>query len=232
MKRPILVIGEIYHVILRGVGDTVIFKDESDYYRGIFSIYEFNTTKSIEIRIQREKRQTVKKHGGQTSDVRDRFVDILAFCFMPNHIHLLVRQIRDDGITQFMKKVGTGYATYFNKKNHRKGHLFQNRFQAVMVKDDNQLKTVFVYIHSNPISLIEPNWKENGIKNFRKVINFLENFKWSSYLDYIGKKNFSSVTEREFLIETIGGEKVCREIIQNWVKYKNRRSNFTNISLK
>ena len=174
VKRPPLVNNEIYHIILHGVGDTQIFQDDPDYYRGIFSIYEFNTTKPIEIRLQRGKRQTTKKHGGQTPDIRDRLVDVLAFCLMPNHIHLLIKQLKDNGITKFMKKVGTGYASYFNKKHIRKGHLFRGRFQAVRVKDDNQLRIVFAYIHSNPISLIEPNWKENGIKNFKKSIKFLE----------------------------------------------------------
>lgn len=69
MKRPALINNDIYHVVLRGVGDTRIFKNESDYYRGIFSIYEFNTNKPIEIRLQREKRKIVKKHGGLTSDI-------------------------------------------------------------------------------------------------------------------------------------------------------------------
>jgi len=233
VRRPLLVDNEIYHIILRGVGDSLIFKDESDYYRGVFSIYEFNTTKPIEIRWQREKRKTIKKHGGETIDTRDRFVDILVFCFMPNHIHLLVKQLKNNGITKFMKKVGTGYATYFNKKYNRKGHLFQGRFQAVRVKDDNQLRTVFVYIHSNPVSLIETNWKENGIKNFKKVIKFLENYKWSSYSDYIGGKAFPSVTNRDLILEMLNGTGSCKKFINDiWIKYKGRVKEFSDFSLE
>lgn len=233
IKRSPLVNNEIYHIILRGVGDTQIFKNDSDRYRGIFSIYEFNTTEPIEIRLQRGKRQTVKKHGGQTSDTRDRLVDVLAFCFMPNHVHLLIKQLQDNGITKFMKKVGTGYATYFNKKYARKGHLFQNRFQAVRIKDDNQLKIVFAYIHSNPISLIERNWKENGIRNFKKSIKFLEGYKWSSYLDYIGEKAFPSVTNRDLIIETLNGAGGCKEFINNtWIKHKGKIKEFSNTYLE
>jgi hypothetical protein len=65
IKRPQLVDDEIYHIVLRGVGDSEIFRNKDDYWRAIFSLYEFNTTKPVEIRIQREKR---KKYGGQTSD--------------------------------------------------------------------------------------------------------------------------------------------------------------------
>ena len=152
-------------------------------------------------------------------DGRDKFVEILVFAFMPNHIHLLVRQLKDDGISQFMQKVGGGYAGYFNRKYKRKGHLF-NQFRAIHISTDKQLRNVFVYIHSNPISLIEPGWKENGIKNTNKVIKFLKNYKWSSYRDYIGKKGFPSVTSRDFLLEAIGGADKCRQAIESWASYK------------
>lgn len=221
IQRPQLVNDEIYHIIVRGVGDFLIFKNNNDRYRGIFSLYEFNDTKQVLIRDRRRDRLHAKRNGReQFSADRELLVEILAFYFMPNHIHLLVRQLKDNGITQFMRKFGAGYAAYFNKKYNRKGHLFQGRFRAVRIKTEEQLKTVFVYIHTNGISLIEPKWKDRGVKNIEKVIKFLENYKWSSYPDYIGKKNFPSVTERDFLLKVMGGERGCREFVENWVKYK------------
>jgi len=241
--------GEIYHAVIRSVGDTVIFNDKNDFYRGVFSIYEFNNTNSVEIWERRRARSIFKKqekqnvgcptphilqNGGGDNiyiDKRDNLVEILAFCFMPNHIHLLLRQIKDNGITDFMKKVGGGYANYFNKKYERKGHLF-NRFCAVYVKTDEQLKNVFVYIHANSISLIEPGWKESGIENPKKVIKFLEKYKWSSYQDYLGKKNFPSVTEREFMSEVMDHQQGCREAVENWIKYKKEMKAFGDIILE
>ena len=220
-KRPKLVNDEIYHIVIRGVGDSSIFKNIDDYYRAIFSLYEFNTTGPIEIKKQREKRKTTKKRGGLSSaDLRNLLVEIFVFCFMPNHIHLLLKQIKNNGVTKFMKKLGTGYASYFNKKYNRMGHLFQGRFKAVHIKNDRQLKTVFVYIHANPISLIEPKWKERGIKNPQKVIKFLKNYKWSSYSDYLGGKNFPSVTKRNFILKEMGNSDGCRDSVENWIKYK------------
>jgi len=232
IKRPQLINGEIYHIVVRGVGDSEIFRDEGDYYRAIFSLYEFNTTEPVEIREQRKKRKLVKDAGGQSSDTRNLLVEVLAFCFMPNHIHLLLKQLKDGGITQFMRKFGTGYATYFNKKYNRKGHLFQGRFKAVHIKDNEQLKTVFVYIHANPISLIEPKWKEKGIKNSQKVIKFLENYKWSSYSDYLGKKNFPSVTKRDFLLKVMGGREGCREFVEGWIKYKKELKSLIEVAIE
>lgn len=233
--------GEIYHIVIRGIDDNLIFKNRDDYYRGIFSIYEFNDRNPVSIKERRKARARIKKtqsvrgraSGAESmDDKRDKLVEILAFCFMPNHIHLLLRQLKGNGITKFMSKVGTGYAGYFNRKYERKGYVFQNRFSAVHIKDDTQLKTVFVYIHANPLSLIEPKWKEKGIKNLEKAINFLENYKWSSYSDYLGKKNFPSVTDREFILKIIGGEQDCKEFVDQWVRYKGEIKEFAELSLE
>lgn len=224
---------EIYHIVLRGIDDNLIFKDIDDYYRGIFSIYEFNTTELITIQRRREARIQLKKEGRDpiSIDARDKLIEILVFCFMPNHIHLLLRQIKDGGITKFMQKVGVGYAGYFNRKYGRKGYVFQNRFKDVYIKDDEQLKTIFVYIHTNPISLIEPNWKEEGIGNANRAIDFLENYKWSSYQDYLGRTNFPSVTNRELFLDIMGGSNGCKEFVDGWVKYKKEIKNFPKLEL-
>ena len=235
--------GEIYHIVVRAIDDNVIFKDIDDQYRGVFSIYEFNTTKPVTIQFRRKLRVALKKKlvslvRGRVSNqasqnLRDKMVEVLAFCIMPNHLHLLVRQLVEGGITKFMKKLNGGYGGYFNRKYERKGYVFQNRFVAVHIKDEDQLKVVFVYIHTNPISLIEPKWKEIGIKNPNKVIEFLENeYRWSSYFDYLGKKNFPSVTERDFILKIMGGEKGCKEFVENWIRYKGEIKEFNKLALE
>jgi len=237
--KPPLVNDEIYHVVSRAVGDTVVFEDEKDFYRGIFSIYEFNNSKPVEIWERRRARNRFKlqekklvgcptPHQLEYTDNRERFVDILTFSFMPNHLHLIVKQLKDNGITEFMKKVNGGFANYFNKKYQRMGHLF-NKFRAVHIKDDEQLRNAFIYVHTNLISLIEPGWKEKGIKNPEKVIKFLENNKRHSYIDYLGRKAFPSVTQRDFLLEFMGGQKGCKIAIDDWVKYKKGVKNFNAI---
>jgi len=234
IKRPPLINNEIYHIITRGVGDIAIFRNKDDYYRAIFSLYEFNTSVTpITIRERRKVRiQSKKANREQFSDGRDLIVEILAFYFMPNHIHLLLRQIKKDGISQFMRKLGAGYATFFNNKYDRKGHLFQGRFRAVYIKTNNQLRNAFVYVHTNGISLLEPKWKENGIKNPEKVIKFLEGYKWSSYSDYIGKNNFPSLTKREFFLKIMGGAKGCGKIVEDWIKYKGEIENLGDVVLE
>ena len=213
----------IYHIVLKTIDDNLLFKDINDYYRGIFTIYELNNSGAITIQRRRKIRNRLKKSGGDKTpftDERDKLVKILAFCFMPNHLHLLIQQLKDEGISRFMQKIGGGYAGYYNRKYQRKGHLFQDRFKAVYIEDDNQLRVVFVYIHTNPVALIESNWKEKGIKNPDRAIEVIENYRWSSYQDYLGKKNFPSVTNRDFLTEVIGGPDRVRLIVNDWVQYK------------
>ena len=160
---------------------------------------------------------------------------MLAFCFMPNHIHLLLKQTAENGIHKFTVKLGGGYGRYLNQKNQRKGYVFQGRFQSVHIKDDNQLITAVNYIHANPISLIEPNFKEEGIKNHstEEVLEFLiKGYRWSSFLDYIGIKNFPSVTERGFVSRMIGGEKGLRDILVDWILHKKELAGYQNILAK
>lgn len=225
--------GAVYHIILRGLDNNMIFKDDNDYYRGIFSIYEFNNSNPVDIWLRRKQRKQEKLLEGPSFKLpqRDLLVDILAFCFMPNHLHLLLKQKKDDGITKFMKKLGTGYATYFNKKYQRKGYVFQSRFLSVHTKDDNQLQIVLNYIHANPASLIEPNFKSMGIKNLKEAIHFIEQYKWSSYQDYIGIKNFPSITEREFIGEMVGNEG-CRAMLEGWMMHKKELSEFNTLFLE
>ncbi len=209
-------IGEIYHITVRGVDGREIFAAEEDHWRMVFSLFEFNTTKPVTIRRQREKRQKFKQmirsglastelEGQKIDDKRDKLVEIMAFSLMPNHVHFLLRQIKPSGISIFMQKLGSGYARYFNDRYDRKGHLFQDKFTASRISGDDYLKTVIVYIHTNPVSLIEPGWKEKGIRNPQAAAKFLEEYRWSSYPDYIGRKNFPSVTERDFMLRIFAG---------------------------
>src|SRR3989344_3294209 len=180
-RKEQFVNGEIYHIIIRGLDDKLIFKDTNDYYRGIFSIYEFNNAKPVSIKHRREIRTRLKEaiRGrasaglGNSADLekkdRDKIVEVLAFCFMPNHIHLLIRQTKENGIRDFMIKLGSGYGGYLNRKYERKGYVFQNRFKSVHIKDDNQFKIVVAYIFTNPVALVDPGFKEKGVKSFKNT---------------------------------------------------------------
>lgn len=230
-KTIALSTGNIYHIINRGVEKRDIFTCDSDYYRFIHDLYEFNDEDAVPWNFRHNLSGTVpgdidtaqieiiKSPKDQTPKKRKLLVEILAFALMPNHFHLLLRQLDGGGISLFMRKLG-GYVVYFNKKYERVGSLFQNRYKAVEIASDQQLVTIFSYIHTNPIELVEYSWKTAGVKNFRGAKQALNRWRWSSYLDYIEGKNFPSVTNRDFFLELFGGPKGCQQVVEDWVRHK------------
>ena len=186
---------QFYHIYNRGVDKRKIFLAEKDYFRFIHDLFEFNDTKAVlNANFRFTKSQRAENYGGPASIVvlrepKRRLVDIISFCLMPNHFHFILKQLSDGGIAKFMQKIGTAYAMYFNQKHKRSGVLFQGRFRAILIDKDEYFLPLSGYIHSNPIEIIDPGWKEKGIKEWPKVNNFLQKYRWSSYLDCIGIKN-------------------------------------------
>src|SRR3989344_1185475 len=155
-----------YHIYNRGVEKRTIFQDREDYTKFLYflKIYlsppddvynEFPLLRSYIL-----------------SNNLSEQLDLLAFCLMPNHFHLLVRQKSKNAVTKLMRQVMTGYSTYFNRRHERVGSLFQSMFKAAPVEGDEYLLHLSRYIHLNPIA--------RGIS--------LDEFEWSSYLYYLGKR--------------------------------------------
>lgn len=220
--------GEIYHIVLRGIEKRLLFQSEDDYRRAIRNIIEFNDAQRTSWTYRQNYYETRPRSSypqGERKVNADRdqlLVSVLAFCLMPNHIHLLLQQKKENGISLLMRKFGTGYAGYFNRKYERQGYLFQGRFKAIHIKTDNQLRSVFIYIHTNPASLVDSCWKEGGIKNIDQTIKFIENYKWSSYSDYLGKENFLSAIDYG-LFNGMMNTKEWQKFVNEWVKYKSFR---------
>lgn len=226
-KRPQFVTGQIYHIFNRGVEKRKIFLHTSDFFRFIFCLYELNDKRLVKMRDRIEERQERKRYTGATrvsTSKREPLVEVIVFCLMPNHYHLVLRQLVDGGVSLFMKKLADSYVGYFNLKYNRKGlgSLFQSRFKAVHIKDDRQLIALINYIFTNPVELVEKDWKKIGVKNSEKAIEFLRSYRWSSFLDYIGIPNFPSVTKRDFIMEFFGGSDKIEESVKDWIIYKTK----------
>lgn len=208
-KRITFVNNQFYHIYNRGVEKRDTFIDEKNYVRFIHDLYEFND------KALAQKFQIV---GGQTPEYKERdcLVNILCFCLMPNHFHLILEQLQDSGIPYFMQKLG-GYTTSFNLKYGRVGPLFQGKYKAIHIDNENYLLHLSRYIHLNPVELIESRWKEEGIKNWKKVNEFLESYRWSSYSDYIGKRNFPSVINKELISSYFDTPEEYKKFVMGWL---------------
>ena len=214
MQKPPFIEDEIYHIYNRGVEKRDVFTNDKDYFRFIHDLFEFNDENSalnVAYYFNPKTMEVQPQYLQKERKPRKLLVEILAFALMPNHFHLLLRQKSENGLVKFMQKLGTGYTMYFNKKYERVGSLFQGRFKAVHINQEAHFIHLPFYIHTNPLSL-----NYGGSTS----IDFLENYRWSSYLDYIGKKNFPSVTSREFLLEFFGGEKGCKKATEKWLQEK------------
>ena len=144
---------------------------------------------------------------------------------MPNHFHLLVREKIENGISLFMKKLLTGYSMYFNKKYERTGALFEGRFKAQHADNDEYLKYLFAYIHLNPVKLIEPKWRETGIQNRPDAENYLKQYTYSSYPEYIKQNRpFKKLLTTETFPNYFEDELSFQEMIKDWLTFKDQAS--------
>jgi len=187
MKKPQFVNGEIYHVYNRGVEKRTIFLENRDYFRFIHDLFEFNNQDLAPNNSYFfNNRNSHGKNEILIRNPRKILVEILSFCLMPNHFHLMLRQISDNGVIKFMHRLGTGYTNFFNKKQERVGPLFQGRFKAVLVNDEVYLRHLLNYIHANHAELYESKWKNGIVRNKSLIKKKLVEYRYSSLSDYCG----------------------------------------------
>jgi len=132
----------IYHVVLRGINRQIIFEEDEDYQKLLQTLQEYKETSGYEI---------------------------YGYCFMSNHIHLLIKEGEEDlGIV--FRRIGARYVYWYNWKYNRRGHLFQDRYKSEAVENDGYFLTVLRYIHQNPLKV--------------GIVKHLSDYPWSSYTEY------------------------------------------------
>src|SRR3989344_2075905 len=179
-------IGEYYHIYSRGVEKRKIFLDGNDSKRFTSLLYVANSEKSIHLSDHKNKTLPEIKRGVP-------LVAVGAWCLMPNHFHLLLKEIKANGTSQYLQKLLTGYSMYFNKKNNHRGPLFEGKFKARHLQDDEDLKYQYAYIHLNPVGIIDSGWKIKNIDNKERAKKFIDSYEYSSYQDYKGEKRDSGL---------------------------------------
>ena len=161
----------IYHVMLRGINRQDIFEDAEDYKQFI---------KMLRLLVDRKDDNNLPL---------PPLCTVYAYCLMSNHVHLLIRE-KCENIGESIKRIGVAYARYFNRKNSRVGHLFQDRFQSEPVNDIAYFGTLMKYIHQNPV-------KAGLAKEVR-------DYPWSSWAEYERRGSGNCICNREAVIRRLG----------------------------
>jgi putative transposase len=146
-------------------------------------------------------------------------VDIHFFCLMPNHYHLLLSPLIEGGIPKFMNKLNMGYAKYFNIKYERVGTLFQGRYKSVSIEKSNHFDYLPFYIHFNPLDLKMPEWREGKVRNVKQALDFLGSYRWSSHLDYTGKRNFPEIIKQNEFLKIFEEQGGYEKALRSWLDY-------------
>lgn len=198
MSRSILLINDqIYHIFNRGVRKSNLFFDEVDYRRWeellywcLHYDYPYSTYKMQlrQIRDDKVNPQTILQRLNQTKRFKIPPVEILAYVHMPNHFHLILKQLTNNGITSFMHRIATGYSKYINEKYDFSGSCYQGPFKAVRVESDEQLIQLYRYIHINPLA--------SGLIKKGDLFDY----RWSSFPSFIAKYN-NKILSKKYLFD-------------------------------
>ncbi len=179
-KARLDVEGTLHHVMARGIERGSIFRNDDD-------------------------RQRFLERLGQLSEKMSTC--IYAFALIPNHFHLLLRS-GPRGLSAFMRRLLTGYATSFNKRYHRAGHLFQNRYGSIICEEDAYFKELIRYIHLNPLRA-----------KVVKTLEELDSYLWNSH-HYIIHKNIFAWYDPDFVLKWFGSRKSYRDFMREGIEKK------------
>ncbi len=202
-----LVTGEYYHIYNRGNSKKQIFHDSYDYEYFLTLLNLMNTT-------ERRKTVFIKSYNDPKKE-KELIVSIGAYVLMPNHFHILIKQEHEEGITSFVQKLLTAYVMHYNKKYKHTGSLFEGRFKSKYVGEDRYLKYLFAYIHLNCLKILDSEWKKKATISTKEKINFLINYKWSSFNEYYKDKEI--VINRKAFPKYFPSSKDFMKEIFSWI---------------
>ncbi len=195
--KRMLATGEYYHVFNRAAKKLPSFKERVDYVRFMFGIVNFQSPTPFS-NIKRYVKGFNDDFGFDIDDkdfehiISARYVELVGFCVMPNHFHLIVRQLVDKGIERYLHRVELSYARYANLKYDHTGHLFQGPYKSVPITSNEQLVYLSAYIHRNPREL--KGWRGRE-----------DEYPWSSYRDYVKENRWGGLLAQEIIFDQFEG---------------------------
>lgn len=204
---------DFYHLLNRGVDKRDVVCDDSDRLRFVQNLFVMNDMHYAPHNLWSRSRRVLQTEC-------EPLVRIHAWCLMSNHYHLLVSPLDDNdkNISRFVQKLNMGYSKYFNEKYQRVGALWQGKTKKLHIERDGHFLHIPYYIHLNPLDINMPEWRSGKVRSVRTALENLNTYRWSSFLDYWGKKNFPSVIDNSELSEILGSANHQRSVIADIIK--------------
>lgn len=224
---------QLFHIISRAVDEKRIFANEKDCYRFMLQVYianigrpEHNLWRKDIVRLAQillngddlSSEFVIKEH--------EPFVNILDFSLVATHYHVYLASNIEGGVPLFMHNLNLGFARYFNIKYKRSGSLFGSPYKSIPVKTEAQAHVISNYVSIvNPIDIYQPGWRKNGLKDWKKVFEFLENYQFSSFPDKIGKRRSKILAPEKTLKRYMSDEEAenkdaYRQFVNDFLKQK------------
>ena len=151
---------------------------------------------------------------------REPIVKIIAFCLIPNHFHLFLKEIKERGISTFMKKLGNGMTGYFNLKYKETGRLFQGSYKSKIVSEEAYFKYLSVYIQVKNVFELYPGGYEKAVQEFNKAYEWAVKYPYCSLADYASNRN-SPIVDKDVLDELFGSPEEYKEFARQCLQEMN-----------
>ena len=178
-RKDVLVTGEVYHVFSRSIAGYKVFNDDDDFTRMLQLLKYYQIKNDLRfsdfIETGLVQQEGFNNAFNIISKDKNKLVQIVAYCFMPTHIHLILKQLAEKGISTYMGNILNSYSRYFNTLHKRKGPLWESKFKNVRVANDDQLLHLTRYIHLNPTTA--------------SLSKKPEDWDYSSYNEYLSRGN-------------------------------------------
>jgi putative transposase len=228
MRKEKFILGGYYHIYSRIILNTPEFKDKKNVNRLLQSFLLSNSTESSKAfdYLRNTENPSLKKALEIISRGK-KLVDVLCYSIMPDHYHLLLRERKENGISEFVRKCNISISKYINIRKERKGPLFESRFNSKYVKDNRYLLHLSVYIHLNALDVLSGReWREHKLRPWLIKKKKLLNYPWSSLRSFLDENHKDLIISgTEIILDQFDDRREYELFLRDWSEDELERIN-------
>ena len=190
-----------YHIYAHAIGDMPLFRNKRDYERFLHTLFIANDRDNLPRLDRLSGLNKILDIKNGKAMIEKPLVDIVCFCLMKTHFHLILRERGDSNISKFMHKLMVSFAKYINIKYQRRGHVFESKFNSKILDSNEYLLRASSYIHLNSKDFEEWRHKEHQ-------------YPWSSYQDYLGTSRWGALLKYSTVLSQFKNKSEYRKFVE------------------